>query len=473
MNVVHLVAGAGAAYCGSCLHGHELALSLRDQGHDSLIVPLYTPLHTEGVSATESRNHAPLKLGGINVYLQQKWALFRHLPRMVSRALDWSPLVRLVTRRAASTQPESLGALTVSVLQGEEGRQRHELDRLVDFLATQPKPDVVHLSNVLLVGVAREIHRRLKVPVVCSLTGEDLFVEQLPEPFLSQARELLRRRSADLAASVAMNGYYADFMAEYLDYPREKIHVIHPGLNLVGYPLPLEEDADVGNGGNGKGIESLLPSGPKGCDPQESLAPFSCDPLFPPITIGYLARICPDKGLHQLAEAFAMLAADETVPKMRLRAAGQLNPADRPYLRRIERQLADAGLADRFEYAGVPDRDEKIAFLRSLDLMSVPTVYRESKGLPIFEAWAAGVPVVLPAHGAFVEMVQDTGGGLLCEPDSPAALAAGLKRLILDSRQAAECGRRGQRAVHERYHTRRMARQTVAMYEQLLGEGPS
>ncbi|NQT37274.1 MAG: glycosyltransferase family 4 protein [Planctomycetes bacterium] len=467
MNVVHLVAGAGAAYCGSCLHGHELARSLQALGHDTLIVPLYTPLHTEGVSATESRHYAPLKLGGINVYLQQKWALFRHLPRLVSRTLDWSPLVRLVTRRAASTQPESLGALTVSVLQGEEGRQRRELDRLVDFLATQPKPDVVHLSNVLLVGVAREIHRRLKVPVVCSLTGEDLFVEQLPEPFLSQARDLLRRRSADLAALVAMNGYYADFMAEYLDYPREKIHVIHPGLNLDGYPVP----PDGGKGDAEKGDGTLLPERPEGCFAQKSPVPFFRDDQT--ITIGYLARICPDKGLHQLAEAFALLADDETLPKMRLRAAGQLNPADRPYLRRIERQLANAGLADRFDYAGVLSRDEKIRFLESLDLMSVPTVYRESKGLPIIEAWAAGVPVVLPAHGAFIEMVQDTGGGLLCNPDDPAALAAGLKRLIQNPEQAAQCGRRGQRAVHERYHTRRMARETVAMYEQLLGEGPS
>ena len=74
--------------------------------------------------------------------------------------------------------------------------------------------------------------------------------------------------------------------------------------------------------------------------------------------------------------------------------------------------------------------------------MSVPTVFAESKGLSVLEAWAGGVPVVLPAHGAFPELVGDTGGGLLCQPHDPAALAAGLKRMIQDSAFAADCGRR-------------------------------
>jgi glycosyltransferase involved in cell wall biosynthesis len=190
-----------------------------------------------------------------------------------------------------------------------------------------------------------------------------------------------------------------------------------------------------------------------------------------PFTIGYLARICPDKGLHQLAAALRLLAADADLPPVRVQAAGYLDPADGPYLADIQRQVAADGLGDRFEYLGELDRAAKIAFLQSLDLFCLPTVYRESKGLSVLEAWANAVPAVLPAHGAFPEMIEDTGGGLLCEPNDPAALAAALKRMVLDADLAAECGRKARQAVHERYNSAEMARRMVELYEEVQGGG--
>ena len=185
-----------------------------------------------------------------------------------------------------------------------------------------------------------------------------------------------------------------------------------------------------------------------------------------PLTIGYFARVCPDKGLHQLAAALPLLAADASVPPVQVWAAGYLDAADRPYFTEIRRQIGEAGLGDRFHYVGPLDRAAKIAFLQSLDLFCLPTVYRESKGLSVLEAWANAVPAVLPAHGAFPEMVADTGGGVLVAPNDPAALAAGLKRMLLDAPLAAECGRRAQRAVHERYNAEVMARRMMEVYEQ-------
>ena len=211
---------------------------------------------------------------------------------------------------------------------------------------------------------------------------------------------------------MALNGYAADFMAKYLSVLRERIHVIPPGLNLQGHARPGEA-ADQGSA-------TPRPAGVAGGSARAA------------VVIGYLARVCPEKGLHQLVEAFQLLAADADLPPLRLHAAGYLEEADRPYLQSIRSRLAACGLADRFAYLGELDRAEKIAFLQTLDMMSVPAVFAESKGLSVFEAWANGVPVVLPAHGAFPEMIRDTGGGLLCEPHHPAALAAGLKRLIHD-----------------------------------------
>ena len=287
---------------------------------------------------------------------------------------------------------------------------------------------------MLLSGVARRIRQRLGVPVVATLSGEDTFLEKLPPPHQEAARAELCRRAAELDALVAMNRSYADFMSEFLAVPRDRITVIRPGLNLRGHGVPGQRRPPV-----------------KG-----------------PFAIGYLSRICPDKGLHLLVDAWKLLAADAELPPVRLRVAGYLDPADRPYLDDLLAKAAAAGLGERFECLGELDRAGKIAFLQSLDVMSVPAVCRESKGIAILEAWANGVPVVLPDHGAFPEMIADTGGGLLCAPGDAASLSAALKRMILDRQFAADCGRRAQEAVHQRYDARRMAEETLDLYRRLL-----
>ena len=433
MRVTYLATGAGNMYCGSCLHGNTLAAALRKAGHDVLMLPLYTPIRTDEENESVDR----MGFGGINVYLQQKWALFRHTPWFLDRLLDRPRLLRWLGKRSASTEAEGLGPLCVSMLQGEKGRQGKELDKLLDWLAGEARPEVVHLSNTLLVGMARQIGRQLGVPVVCTLSGEDIFLEKLPEPHYGEARELLRRRCADLAALVAWNRYYADRMADYLAVDRARIAVIRPGLNLEGHRLPT--------------APRPAPRGPGDC-----------------ATIGFFGRICEDKGLHLLAEAFVALCDDREMPPLRLRAGGYLGPGDRSYLDGIEARLRAGGLADRFEYVGELDRPGKIAFLQSLDVMSLPTVYAESKGFSVLEAWANGIPVVLPAHGALPELVDDTGGGLLCRPHDPLDLAAALKQLLADPHRAAEHGRRAQRAVHERYDATHMARAVLEWYGRVI-----
>ncbi|HUT93538.1 MAG TPA: glycosyltransferase family 4 protein [Thermoguttaceae bacterium] len=435
MTIVHLLAGAGGMYCGSCMQGNTLAMALREAGEDVLLVPVYTPIRTDDEDASIDR----VVFGGINVYLQQHSALFRHTPWFLDRLLDNPGLLRWLSRRGLSTRPEQLGPLTLSMLRGDEGRQAKEVDKLVRWLAREVRPELVHLSNVLLVGVARRLARELSVPVVCSLSGEDTFLDGIPEPHYSEARAVLRERCGELSALVAMSRYYADFMAEYLAVPRERIHVIPPGLNLAGH-------------GTRPGAEA-----PAGLEPSQEK----------PVTIGYLSRIAPEKGLHQLAEAFKLLDDQEGLPPTRLLAAGYLDAADRPYLDRIRSQLADWGLADRFEYAGEPDRTGKISFLQSLDVMSVPTMQAESKGLAVLEAWANAVPLVLPDHGAFRELIEDTSGGLLHEPHRPPALAAALRRMILDRAFARECGLRAQEAVRDRYHAPLSARRTMELYRTL------
>jgi glycosyltransferase involved in cell wall biosynthesis len=427
MKIAYIAAGAAGMYCGSCLHDNTLAAALLALGEDVLLVPTYTPLRTDEPGVSIRR----VFFGGINVYLQQKFAVFRRTPWWLDRMLDHPGLLERVAQRGVSIQPAALGDLTVSMLRGEAGHQRKELEKLVQWLLTDVQPDVVHLSNSMMIGMARTLKEHCGPPVICQLSGEDLFLEKLVPPHYEQARALLRERAASVDAFVALNRYYADFMADYLAVDRGKVHVIPHGLNLDGHGKRIEKRPDE------------------------------------PRIIGYLARICEDKGLHLLVEACERLAQRDDVPPFVLRAAGYLGAADRPYLESLQKRVAAGPLAGRFEYVGELDRPQKIAFLQSLDVFSVPTVYRESKGLPALEALANAVPVVLPDHGSFSEMIADTLGGLLCRPHDAADLADKLAELLRDPIRASQLGLAGQQAIEDRYHAAAMARQTLDLYQTL------
>lgn len=431
MKIVYLAAGAAGMYCGSCLHDNTLAGALRGLGAECLLVPTYTPIRTDETDYSEPY----VFFSGINVALQQKLPWLRRTPHWLDRPLAAPWLLRRLGAFSGAVDPARLGPLTLSILQGADGRQAKELDRLVRWLTARARPDVVHLSNSMLCGWAGAIGRALGRPVVCSLSGEDLFLDQLEEPWRRRVREELRTRAQAVTCFVALNHYYADYMADYLSVPREKIRTIPHGLDLAGHGRRAEPAA----------------------------------PRPAATTLGYFARVCPEKGLPLLVEAWRRVTCDPHLPPVRLHVAGYLGRRDRPLLDQLQRQIAAWGLADRFAYHGSPDRAGKIAFLQSLDVMALPTIYPESKGLTVLEAWANGVPVVVPEHGAFSELLADTGGGLLCRPGDADDLARQIGRLLTNPLEARDLGQRGQAAVRQRYHAPLMAERTRALYRELCG----
>ena len=412
-------------YCGTCIHDNTLATALRRQGVDVVLIPTYTPLRTDEEGVALGR----VFYGGINVYLQQKWSLFRHTPHAVDRLLDSPRLLGSLGRFSASTSARDLGALTVSVLQGEEGRQQKELERLVAWLKSDFQPDVVHLTNAMFAGMGRRLKQELSVPVFCSLQGEDIFLEQLIEPFRTQARDTLRRRVADIDAFIAPCAYYQYYMADFMQCDPERIRVVPLGLNLDGHGK-VRARADR------------------------------------PRSIGYLARICPEKGFHLLVDAFKILKDESDFADLRLEAAGYLGPRDRSYYAEQERKIRSWGLSAAFAYHGEVDRTEKIQFLSELDLFSVPTTYAEPKGLPILEALANGTPVVQPNHGTFPDLIEATGGGLLFPPDSTEALAENLAHLLRDPTLRQQLGRSGKNAIHANFRDDATAQATHNIYRQ-------
>ncbi len=454
MRIAYITAGAGGMFCGSCLHDNTLVATLIAQGHDALLIPTYTPIRTDEPDVSQKR----IFFGGINVFLEQKIPLFRHTPGLIDRFFNTPRLLRWVSRFAVKTRAEDLGDLTVSMLKGEHGFQAKEVTKLVDWLATDIRPEIVNLTNVLLSGLVHEIKRRLGAPVLATLQGDDIFLEALPQPAKEKALELIRDHCREIDGFIATSGYYADFMAEYISIPRERIHIVYPGLNLAGHGItspPTPPRSGEGSSpppmgeGLGERFGRLLP--------EKS-----------PFVIGYFARICPEKGFHILAEAFRILKQLPGTSRCRLRVSGWLGENQRPFFHDVQRRLKEWGFDDCFEHVESPDHASKIRFLQSLDVLSVPTVYREPKGLYVLEALANGVPVVQPRHGSFPELIEKTGGGLLVNPEDPQDLARGLRQLLDNPRQRQEMGRKGKDAVHQHHSADMMAQKTLEVYGKYL-----
>ncbi len=453
MRIAYIGAGAAGMYCGSCLHDNALAAALLARGHEVALLPTYTPIRTD----EEDVSVGQIFYGAVNVYLRERLPLLARAPRAFRRLLDRPSVLRWVSRLAASTEPSALGALTLSVLRGEEGAQRPELERLAEWLAAF-RPQVIHLTNSLFLGLARELKRAAGAPLVCGLSGEDLFLDGLVEPYRARCLAELRRHAADADAFVATSRFYAVRMAVYLGIEAAAIEVVPLGIQLDGYGEPASERAP----------EAALLDGSPGS--AASLERASRVPLArsAPFTIGYLARIAPEKGLHVLIDAFRILAGEVGHDRVRLRVAGYLGLDRRSYLAGIRERLAEWRLDGGVEFLGELYRPGKLAFLRGLDVLSVPATFEEPRGRYVLEALASGVPVVEPRHGAFPELIESTGGGHLVEPGSAEGLAAGLRRLMEDPLLRRELGERGRRAVHARHGAGAMADATLALYQRLV-----
>jgi glycosyltransferase involved in cell wall biosynthesis len=432
MNILSITAGAASMYCGSCLRDNALAAELLARGHAVTLLPVYTPTLTDEPNVSAGN---PVLFGGVSVYLQQHVPLFRHTPRVIDRLWDSMAVLRAVSKRSLRTSPATLGDLTVSVLRGEDGHQRKEIRKLVEWVREEPAPDVVNLPNSLLIALAAPLRRALGRPICCTLQGEDVFLEGLPEPWKSEAIALIRQKAADVDAFISVSEYYVDTMAAYLRIEADRIAVVPLGINLRGYDdTPREPSAGS-------------------------------------FTVGYFARIAPEKGLAELCQAYRLFRREADVRSARLEVAGYLAAEHRDYLARVERDMADAGLAGEFRYHGALDRDQKIRFLRGLDVLSVPGPFPDPKGMYLLEAMAAGVPVVQPRRGAYPEVVGRTGGGLIVEP-SIEGLAAGLARLHADGALAAALGARGAAGVREHYSVQKSADRLLDVYARVAARQP-
>jgi glycosyltransferase involved in cell wall biosynthesis len=528
VNLLQLTPGAGAMYCGGCLRDNALVAALRKLGHQVLMVPLYLPLTLD---EEDQSTGTPLFFGGISVYLEQKSPLFRGAPGWLHDLFASRRLLQWAAGKAAKTRAADLGELTLSMLRGEAGNQARELEALIAWLKTQPKPDVLCLSNALLIGMVRRLKAELRVPVACALQGEDAFLDALPEDQRAACWRTLAERAAEVDLFIAPSRYFGDLMRERLGLPADRVRVVHNGINLDGYAVEGQQDAPFST----LDPRPLPPSGgpeqrvsgspsppleervgerrpfnilngavsgdiPTGCRTNLPAVPAENDDLLslplsskggegnaaavsehrdarkeqphpsPPV-LGFFARMCREKGLDTLVEAYIVLRQRGRVGNLKLRVGGSCGPADGAFVDSLRERLQASGLLGDVEFHPNLDRASKLEFLRSLSVFSVPALYGEAFGLYVIEALAAGVPVVQPRTAAFPELIEATGGGVLCAAGDARALAEAVEELLLDPARARALGEAGRHAVTERFSAEAIAQAMVQAYGEMVGRG--
>ncbi|MFN9720110.1 MAG: glycosyltransferase family 4 protein [Planctomycetota bacterium] len=389
IRIAIITAGGAGMFCGSCMQDNTLARSLRLAGADAILIPTYTPIRVDEENASSER----IFLGGINVYLDSTIPGWRFLPRALKSWLDRPSVVQFLSKRSSSTNAADLGPLSIDLLNGIHGPQKAEIDELIRFLCDDLRPDLIVFSNALLSGVVPSLRSQFEGRLWCLLQGDDIFLDALPEPWRSKAIQLVSRNAQQFDGFLTHSRYYAEMMQTRLSLPSAKFHTIELGID----------------------------DQPMAFDPIESAASDQT------LCVGYFARICPEKG------AWNFLRAAEAVlprrPELRMRMGGFLPELHRPEFERRSAALQRA-FGERFQLCGSPDtREAKFELLRSFDWLCVPTDYREPKGLYVLEAALAGVPSLLPNHGAFPERIASLQAGRLYQPDQPNALIDALLSL--------------------------------------------
>ncbi|MCQ3937040.1 MAG: glycosyltransferase family 1 protein [Chloroflexi bacterium] len=430
MKIVYLATGAANMYCGSCMHDNALAAGMKDAGEDVSLFTLYTPMRLDEEAVGEKQ----ILYGGIKAYMMQRFPNPFPGRDLLMRLAGSQFLHRLMPHFdiGSAVDPVANAELTISMLRGEQGNQKELLQELIEWIRKHYQPDVIHVTNALMIGVVRELKRSLNIPITCGLHGEDIFLEGLPPQYQNEALALIRDRAHDVDRFLAISSYYGDMFSKWVGIDPDKIDVVYPGIALNDY-------------------RDLTP------DPSAAR----------PLTIGFLARFVPEKGLHLLVDAFATLVRSGEFPNLQLLAGGYMSRAYKTYIDGIRKKIKSSGLEERIHLLGTLDRAQKLNLFRRMDVFSVPAPYREPKGISILEALAAGVPVVQPEHGSYPEWIRATQGGLLCRPNDSLDLAEKLAVLLRDAALRKRLGRQGRQAVFEKFSSEAMASATLDVMRKL------
>ncbi len=415
-------------YCENCARDLELAKALRGTGADAFVAPLYLPL----AAGSELEDAAsPVFYGAVNVYLEQYLPVYGLVPRPLRKLLDSEPVLGQAAKMGSSTKAKGLEDLTISVLHGAAGRHASEFARLLAWVKEHERPDVIHVSNALLLGIGAGLRKAAGIPVICSLQDEDQWIDAMDEDAKAKVYALIREKAEHVDMLVSASGFYVAKFSAASGIATDRIRTVHPGINPSRYS------------------KSSLP-------------------LHPP-AVGYLSRCCAQLGLDILAEAFIHLKKDARFADATLHVCGGGTSDDPAFLEKVKALLAEAGISKDVLFQGNFDPASRAEFLSRLTILSVPAREGEAFGLHVLEAFASGVPAILPRAGAFPEILAE-GGGVCYAPNTPEQLCATLRELLSDEPRLRALRGEALNSANGHFSSRRMAEEMISVYLQLTGK---
>ena len=428
MNIMHIIPGSGGSfYCGNCMRDSKYVEALRKSDHKVVKLPMYLPVFAD---EHDLSREVPVFYGAISIYLKQLFPVFRKAPAWVDRALNSKPMLKLASKFAGSTRAKGLEEMTVSMLLGEEGQQKDELQKMIDWIVENCAPDVIHLSNALLLGLAQQLGERLQKPVICSLQDEDVWVDVMKPSAAESVWKLMSKKAAHVTKFISVSDYYAGVMKEKMALPEAKVASIHIGVDPADYTFkPVSEKKR---------------------------------------NIGYISRMCHENGIDILVDAFILLKQKEGFEDVNLVLTGGSTGDDKKLLSDIRHRIKEHGLQKQVEFHDDFEEQGLRDYLEKVSVVSVPVRNGEAFGIYLLECLVSGIPVVQPALGAFPEIVELTGGGVIYQENTPEALAQALEELLSDPEELDRLSRTGKEGVDKHFHIDVQAEKTIKVYEQAI-----
>jgi len=431
MKIVYLITGSGGSfYCGNCYRDMIYLRAIRKvPGISANAIPLYLPPDTENGESGFDRS---VFFGAISMYLREKVPFLRNMPAVFDKLLDTAPMLKLAARRSGTTNTEGLEDMTLSMIKGEKAFPEKELIRLVKYLTENGKPEIIHLSNALIIGLARQLKRHLDVKIVCSLLNEDDWIEEMAEPYRSDAWKLIAEEAANVDTFITPSNYYKELFIAKTGYSGNNIHIIPLALDTTHLKvLPKKNN-------------------------------------FP--AVGFFSRINSPNGFDKLVDAFIYLKKENRLPGLTLHVSGGYTGSDKPFINKQMRKIKSNGLSDYIKIYSEFHGEGKEEFFSSIDIMSVPVRKHDGYGLYILEANAAGVPVLQPETGAFPEIISLTGGGITYAEDTVEGLASSLVKLFNNNDLRTTLGEKGRENVLRELSLSRMSDGLSVAYSETISK---
>ncbi len=430
MKIVYLITGSGGSfYCGNCYRDMLYVRAIRKvPGIKASAIPLYLP--PDKTTSSESGFDKNVFFGAISMFLREKIPFLRNMPAFFDKFLDSKLFLRFAAKQAGTTSTEGYEELTISMIEGDNAFRKAEVDRLVRYLIKDGKPDVIHLSNALILGIARQLKKRIDVKVVCSLLNEDDWIDDMEEPFRSRAWQMIAKESGYVDMFITPSNYYRELFKSKTGLKGENVHVI-----------------------------------PLGFDPEkEEVSRTEREPS----SIGFFSRVNNYNGFDKLVDAFIEMKKQDQIPGLSLKICGGYTGVDKEFISAQIRKIRENKLEKSVKIYPEFEGDKKLEFFRDVDVISVPVRKYDGYGLYLLEANASGIPVVQPATGAFPEIVERTGGGIIYSPDTVSELADNLTKLLKDRKKLASLGEMGSRMVRQELSLARMSAGLAEVYNKAM-----